>query len=956
MMKRYRFMLSLAMAGFLAAACEDEQIVNMTPSRPAEIGEEIIFGARAGFENANPDTRTVYGDTYEVNGVKYDRIDWVDGSDKIQIMSPQATTPGMSGSDAHTAHYVVKDASEADDNDNTTVDKVDEAYLDKITETDPALQWGVGESLDINSDGDYDDEGEYEGLHTFYAMYPSVRMFFNEDGTTSLPFEQVSNITMDETKISGYIHTEQYASEITYDENTKTYTAAPDMRYAYMVAKSMATRKDGSVNLTFFPLVTALEIEMKLPTKEELGTEGDVKSVTIANVNVNGKDIAGTFEATYPQDWNGGEAFPAGNITSGGIQANQVFISTAGVGNYALTLEPGQKFVFTVFLKPTGDLTNLKAGIALDLVGRDNRYKSLQDVTITARKKNIITGLKLPINIEKKGIEYEDWMAQVPDNTLIQGISLPGTGNSFSYGMPTNTTNRAYYLSQKLTFEQQWNAGIRVFEIASDRENNTNGTGFSSLNVTCGKNSVKRINANGSISNNNLTIDNVVDSLIQKLNDNPYETAMLIMTYQPKGSSPARRGPQYIAQLNTYFNSKKVGSGNNAQSIDNKLVLYSPNLQLGSYKEKENPDGTTSPDFESGSYYVEDGKEKLGARGRLMVVVRPTSKDEKDYTAASGGSTETTGQNVYTAIEGQMTGITKNKILVLHGCGTGKDKWGARGYTINTIGEGEEISSRLNAPDISNSASRYIEQFMTNRNNPIFTTNSDGEYTTTSPKITLSNTNFTISRAEKDKMPEDTDPNRLKFGYSTNNSTITCWYQEWARVISKPIYQSAVFVWEAVQYSQAIQWFESYEEKLSNAKTTFDMAVSGSYAPKGYVFINSLCGYLASETPQESVIPSTKNVYGGAYGDIGALATELNKDFYNHVIATINAGGMIAPTGVVLMDFVSNQESDGGAYWLPQLIIRNNEFKVGVDNPNDDDDDDDDDDDPPVDNPDEEDW
>lgn len=947
-MKRYRFIFGLAVAAFMVTACEDEQIVNITPSRPAEIGEEVFFGARAGFENANPNTRTVYGDTYTVNGVTYDRIDWVDGTDKVQIFSPHASTPGLSGSDAHMAHYVIKDASKADDSDDTTVDQVDEAYLDKITESDPALQWGVGESLDANGDGDYDDEGEYEGRHTFYAMYPSMQMFFNADGTTTLPIEQLQYITMDETKVSGYIHTEQYASEITYDEDTKTYTAAPDMRYAYMVAKSMATREEGNVNLTFFPLVTALEIKMTLPRATGVET---VKPVTIARVNVNGTDIAGAFEATYPANWNGNEAFPAGNITSGAIQANQVSVSTTGAGNYALTLEPGQSFVFTAFLKPTGDLSNLKAGIAMDLVGKDNRYKSLQGVTITARKKNIITGLKLPTITEEVKITYEDWMELIPDNRTLQGISLPGTGNSFSYGMPTSTSNRQYYLSQNLTFDQQWNAGIRAFEIASDRADNTSGTGFGSLNVTCGKNSVKRLNTDGSISGNNLTIDNVVDSLLKKLSENPYETAMLIMTYQPVGSSPARRGPQYMAQLNTYFNNKKIGTGENAPSIDNKLVLYSPNLQLGSYKEKQNEDGTTSPDFESGSYYVENGVEKLGARGRLMVVVRPTSKDEKDYPAASGGSTEATGQNVYDAVNAQMTKITANKVLALNGCGTGKDKWGARGYTINTMGEGEEISNRLDAPDISNNASLYIEQFMTSENNPIFTTDSEGKYTTTSPEITLSNTKFTIGRAEKDKMPEDTDPNRLKFGYSTNNDSITCWYQEWARVLPEPIYQES-YMYAFLVRSSNIQWFESYQEKLSNVKTTFDMAISGNYNSKGYVFINSLCGYLAqSGAPRESVTPSTGSAYGGGYGNIGALATELNKDFYDHVSATINSGGMKYPTGIVIMDFVSNKQSDGGAYWLPQLIINNNEFKAGVDNPNDDDDDD------PVDKPGEEDdW
>lgn len=112
------------------------------------------------------------------------------------------------------------------------------------------------------------------------------------------------------------------------------------------------------------------------------------------------------------------------------------------------------------------------------------------------------------------------------------------------------------------------------------------------------------------------------------------------------------------------------------------------------------------------------------------------------------------------------------------------------------------------------------------------------------------------------------------------------------------------------------------------------MATSGLYdgtheGYPAYVFINSLCGYLAKDNdPEESVIPSVYQAYGGGYGDIVALADKINKDFYDYVNSRINS--LQSSTGIIFMDRVSNQplKSDGktldSSYWLPQLILGNN--------------------------------
>ena len=875
----------MAAIACLATACREDYIGNGGKvTLPAEVGEEVLFGARAGFENANPSaTRTAYNGRYTVGTTIYESIIWTD-KDKIQIYSPEATNPseGLAGNDVHSAHYAVKRQGD------TNTDNRDEAYLERTEES--SLQWGQG--------------ADEAGTHTFYAMYPSLTMFMSDEGNLSIPIERADAIGMTPSDINGYIHTEQMT---TVTKNGDHYTASPDMRYAYMVAKTTTTReaayevvdeatgKVKGVNLTFFPIVTAMEIELTLPNPDP-DTEATVNPVTIANVIVSGTDIAGSFSAaidgadSWVTDASGATTGFTGAIASGDFKENTITIQTTYGENQApLQLQPGEKLSFTVFMKPTANFDNLKVGITTDLVGMNKKFQKLgsdnSPVIVVARKKNVFTGLKLPIATTNAAIDYSNWMEQLPADTELKGISLPGTGNSFSYGLPGNTTNRSYYVSQDLTFDEQWETGIRAFEIASDRNSSYTNTNLGSVHVECGK---KDVQLDGSY----LTVSTVVNNVLDKLSKNPYETAMVIFTYQP--SDNVRNGPSYMKQLVNYI-----------ETLDaTKLVLFQPTLLLGEYPKKA--DGTDDTTQSS-----------TGARGKLMLVARPNSRGENDRNIDDSNSQWSTASvsdeaTKWANISAQIPSDSKaaKYLLAVNGCGTAKDKWAARGYKMN----GEFV------PDISNNHDTYIEQYMTTQNSPIFTT-----YDASTENNTWTNNNgVTITRARKDT-PED-----LNFGYATNTSMV-CWFQEWARVLPSAIYRNSS--------TSSIQWFESYEEKLSNVKTTFDMAVSGKYVEQGYVFINSLCGYLADSGTDESIKPSTGRTYGGAYGNISALSTKLNQDFYQYVNSKRKE--MVAPTGIVLMDFVSNDsENGGGAYLLPQIIIANNEFKAGVGDDDDDDDDD----------------
>ncbi len=555
-----------------------------------------------------------------------------------------------------------------------------------------------------------------------------------------------------------------------------------------------------------------------------------------------------------------------------------------------------------MILKHGADLSKLKIGFASDLLGQNTQYKSLESAGIVALKKNVISNLRLPVNFTNVKVDYAHWMEQMNDDTPIGGISLPGTANSFSAGASSNN-----YKTQNLSFDDQWTAGIRAFEIVTERANNTSGTGFSSLVLQCGKQDVA----------GNPTVSATVNNILAKLAANPYETAMLIFTYQPEGSNPARRGPQYMQQLMNYVNTLSA----------DKLVQFSPTLTLGKYNDDQY-------ETVNGEKKLKTGAVSTAARGKLMIVVRPNQLDETDYNHVSAG-TRGADQNeaVWNAIIGQVTGKNADKILVVNGCGTGKDKWGARGYTIDG-NRAYDISNSFSGNSIMETHMDRDEESDDVLEKSLLFTTTGTTYSTT-PRSSLTAVSlYRVPQYNGNNLSDQAT--NLKFGYQTNNPDITCWFQEWQRVVGEPIYkfneELRVPSWlgggllKAAYYEST--WFESYYEKLSNVKATFDMAISGNYT--NYVFINSLDAYLVTDNSASvSKQYSTGSTYGGDYGDYASFSTKMNADFYTYVNQRIKDSK--APTGIVLMNFVSNDPADGGAYYLPQLILSNNEFKAGID-------------------------
>lgn len=259
-----------------------------------------------------------------------------------------------------------------------------------------------------------------------------------------------------------------------------------------------------------------------------------------------------------------------------------------------------------------------------------------------------------------------------------------------------------------------------------------------------------------------------------------------------------------------------------------------------------------------------------------MVLVRINQQDEKD------------GSNFTTA----KTTLSGYPFVLIDGCGTAKDRWGARGYKIN-----DDF-----APHISNSASapKVIEDYMT-ADNTMFYTSAETSYPKDGSESDNKITRPVIGSEQRVE---------LDFEFETETDEVKCWYQEWARVVES-----------SGTYNDRY-WFESLNEKKSNIKQTFNMAISSDPTTEKTIFINSLCGYIVTDTFSDSSQYSTGRTYGGSGGDIKRLAlgydttvkAEDGTETTTHVEglnawfeAMVNASQLeysTGPTGVIMMDYV----------------------------------------------------
>lgn len=769
-MRTRPLMGALVSTAILLAGCQENDIVK--PKETWHKGDNVEFRVRAGYENnGGNDTRTVYtGKTYTIDGKTYERVDWVEG-DQIRIFCQEAQNPAEGHNYAD--YKIVSHKNEGG--------KEDYGYLERVN-PNGSLQWG-----------------DPSKKHTFYAFYPSPA--------------QNSQLEMSDNWAKGVVPMEQTPLEITATDG-KNYVAKPNMNYAFMTAKAvMEPGSSNEVNLSFKSMVTALELELKGPDQQTV-------NLTDIRISSDTENLTGPF--TCDLDKVATDGYPDCTILSTTDDRHTVNVSLVDKNGKPFSLSGGKTLKVTVFLLPLDDYKALKISLqtAKGIKSHDLTANG-SPMIIKSHLKNLVQNIQVPSNFTAN-----QWLSHMNSNVLLSQLSIPGTGNSYSYEYSGTENDTVNFKAQMHDIAGQWNLGVRAFEITAGRNADTGVSNFGQGGLI--------------ISNNKAPLSNTVEEAVREvykmLTANPNEFAMMIISYQPK---VGRDGNQFITDFMTWYNNLDIHTGKHT-------ALFRPGLSIGD------------------------------VRGKMMFILRPSSVDEQLLS-------ETT-----------LNAIANEDFLVVDGWGTLQDKWKHRGYPVTSqVGANVETEADWNG---------CMEKRML----------AVGTSATVAPTF-----------------PDPLTAGASDFSYNTNQS-FKAWAQEWPRVVEKEF----VKYMNISEYSSGykylwVKWRESYNEKLQDAKETFDKSVADKNNQSS-VYFNSLCGYFVLEDDNESWKPVARtfnmkpayNGWGVTYGNLISFSEKINEDFYKYVLSKSNTQGSLSgPVGVVMINRVGSTEA---STLMPNVIISNN--------------------------------
>lgn len=895
------FTLFAITALVLCSCTEDDSFYPQTVNP----GDKIAFGGTLDMKNAGKQTRTVYGDRLE----GYTEIKWYQG-DQVRIYCAKGvdeTSKSVTKCDYTVLDPINSTNNQEDDTNNIKNNKYEPTHYTRlgVVEGETEMCWADNTT------------------HTFYGVYPASGQL-NAAGKADAESEVAAGyLELSEGKLKGYLPNKQtplgsvkYTSEDIKDsEGNKLnthYTMQPSMRYAYMVAKTPTTPVE-SVPLTFHPVVTAVEITLLNNTKNTVDgveSEAEVKNITMVSITAE-KAICGEFETTIAGTADGNK----NKLVSTGDAYKTVAIPVDD-----LTLKFGDKLTFTAFIildesTSNVDLSTIKVNI---LAGVNSKTATLAansntdgGIIVQAKKKNFLNNIPLNLGTVSYTVTPDNWLEYVPDtyvangvtqNRTVASLSIPGAGGAAS----GNKSGTAFVITdeasrqQNLSITELWAQGVRCFEFLVDKNSSLGSEDVYCNLVSTGK-----------------TLKAAMDDVANCLKLHPKEFAVVIVGYQEKDITTWTR---------------------NAATFANNFHSWWAAYDCGSYIDENG----NSVDIGKG---VLTGETTIAsARGNIFMICRPTAMglDGRWYSGmADDGS--------YNSETGPLQ--------IILGWGTHPDQWYARGF------------GNLRTTDPTNTSSdKYANADFSNTDNRPYYASTD-------------------SKPEVAEYPEISGAFEYGLASAPGNVTYStmskAYVQEWRRVMPTETLQKEYNINDIPTNVTAggsgteyyYNWTPSSNEKWNDVTTALTMALNktGGYA----LYINSLCGYFIDGSIAQSYQPlATFQIYyewhlfqsnyqleiddkyrtatslggisadapnrtdganwgpylptGGYKGNIGAYASWINNLFYNHLL-TLQANGTLdgtKGTGIVLMDRVSNNAStDAAGYYIPRIILSNNEFK-----------------------------
>ena len=372
------------------------------------------------FNISTVDTKTVYG--AQDSGDKSWPLYWVAG-DPIRIYCDEAE-------DAKQADYTV-----------TPTGKDPKTGSMALASGSTALQWG----------GDSND-------HNFYAVYPNTATIENGIATFQINRNQKATVT----------------TTIGYENDV---VAAPDMRNAYMVAKTTTKPTDDAVGLTFKPIMTTLDVVIKA-ANVNMNTTGSARITGISLASTMTSNSTASKDLFY-YDITSGAITANGASTSGTstTMTEQTFVNLvdqSGNASY-VDLASGHTLTITVFLPPmsTAAAANMKRQVKVRVHATGNTELVASLKTDDASSENWTTQLTpgtkrrivlpaLPTNAQYSG---NNWITPLDGDIYVSQMSIPGAHDAATGEEMATIVGDLFASTQEQTLQEQWNLGVRAFDL-----------------------------------------------------------------------------------------------------------------------------------------------------------------------------------------------------------------------------------------------------------------------------------------------------------------------------------------------------------------------------------------------------------------------------------------------------------------------------------------------------------
>lgn len=455
-------------------------------------GVKPTSGSEIGFSIVDSRSRTEYDPNNEF------QINWSAG-DKVRIYCEEAE-------DIKSADYEVII-------NGTEKNKGNLKYLEN------GLKWGSEEK------------------HTFYAIYPaddSKLIKKTSDGILTFNLNKNQYCTFEQDDNGNYIST-------------------PDMTNAYMIAE-LSTNPVENVQLSFKPLMTTLQITVR--------GKNDVNASTIALtglniINNNVKDKS-AYQGHFKYDLVNKKLIndlstPFTQTIFVGIK---MFVDKEGktIEQNYIDLAGGKSATFTVFLPPmmidSNNQLTVRPSVAgdaeLDVVIGGNDLGNGQVLTYPASSKGKLTLPEWPSDITGN-----NWITPLDGNIYVQQLSIPGTHDAGA-----STTNIADAgRTQSLNIEEQWNIGIRAFDIRTAFRKMTNSFWvFHGATIT------------------DYSLEQILTEITDKLIENPKEFAILQIRHEDEDVLGIVKDPSRWNDIYDILFSRLATA--------NKLVKWKPDLTI----------------------------------------------------------------------------------------------------------------------------------------------------------------------------------------------------------------------------------------------------------------------------------------------------------------------------------------------------------------------------------------